>query len=183
MTATTPGPRPHAEPQTHLDARFSGPDAVPTPWAEARAALAAAQTYWLSTVRADGRPHVTTLLAVWHDDALHFCTGADEQKARNLAGNARCALTTGCNRFDEGLDLVVEGSAERVTDEHALRALAAAYVAKYGPDWRFDVRDGAFRHSGDEAPGGPVPVYRVAPVTAFGFAKGTPGQTRWRFTG
>ncbi len=28
-----------------------------------------------STVRPDGRPHVTPLLAVWADDALHFCTG------------------------------------------------------------------------------------------------------------
>ena len=35
---------------------------------------------WLTTVRADGRPHVTPLVAVWLDDAIHFSTGPEEQK-------------------------------------------------------------------------------------------------------
>jgi hypothetical protein len=34
-------------------------------------------------VRADGRPHVTPLISVLVDGALHFCTGATEQKAKN----------------------------------------------------------------------------------------------------
>ena len=42
---------------------FSEPDATPTPWAEGLEVLRAADTYWLSTVRPDGRPHVTPLIA------------------------------------------------------------------------------------------------------------------------
>ncbi len=165
------------DPVAELDARFSSDDAKPIEWAKALTSLKAAEVYWLSTVRPDGRPHVTPLLSVWLDGALHFCTGPTERKARNLANNPHCALTTGSNVLNEGLDLVVEGDAVKVTDESRLRRLAEEYESKYGSDWHFDVRDGAF-HSED---GGEAEVYVVAPSTAFGFAKGEYGQTRWRF--
>ncbi|MFI8516664.1 pyridoxamine 5'-phosphate oxidase family protein [Streptomyces sp. NPDC085481] len=162
---------------TRLDARYSDPKAQAEAWGRAVERLTAAEVFWLTTVRPDGRPHVTPLIAVWHEDALHFCTGPDERKARNLEANRRVVLTTGTNTLGEGFDLVIEGEAVRVTDEAALRALVDAYVAKYGEDWRFEVRDGAFL--GD---GGTALVFAVAPTTAFGFAKGDPfGQTRWRF--
>jgi hypothetical protein len=165
------------EPVTELDPRFSSPDATATPWATGREALERAEVYWLSTVRPDGRPHVTPLIAVWLDGALHFCTGPTERKAKNLTDNPRVVLTTGGNALGEGLDLVVEGDAVRVTDEARLQRLAAAYEAKYGSDWHFEVRDGAFHGEGGEAP-----VYEVAPTTAFGFGKGERySQTRWRF--
>ena len=121
------------DPVTTLDARFSVPDARPTPWSEARQQLGEAGAYWLSTVRADGRPHVTTLMAVWHGDALYFSTGPTEQKARNLEQNQKVILTTGCNDISRGLDVVVEGRAVRVRDDGRLRVLAAAWEAKYGP--------------------------------------------------
>ena len=73
------------------------------------------QIYWLSTVRPDGRPHVTPIAAVWLDGALHFCTGPTERKAKNLARNRYCVVTTGTNAL-EGLDVVIEGEAVRVTD-------------------------------------------------------------------
>ena len=75
------------EPVPELDERFSDPGAEATPWATTREVLEAAQLSWVTTVRADGRPHVTPLVPVWLDDALHFCTGPDEQKAVNLAHN------------------------------------------------------------------------------------------------
>ncbi|MET9436989.1 pyridoxamine 5'-phosphate oxidase family protein [Streptomyces sp. NPDC006551] len=163
--------------ETSLDPRYSAPEARAAAWSEAVARLTGAEVFWLTSVRPDGRPHVTPLIAVWSEGALHFCTGPDERKARNLSANARVALTTGTNTLSEGFDVVIEGEAVRVTDEARLRALAGAYVDKYGPDWRFDVRDGAF--VGD---GGLALVFAVAPRTAFGFAKGEPfGQTRWRF--
>ena len=95
-------------PATKLDTRFSAPGAAPTQWDEARRVLEAAELFWISTVRSDGRPHVTPLVAVWLDDAIHFCTGPAEQKAINLKRNARVSLTTGCNQWDRGLDVVVE---------------------------------------------------------------------------
>jgi general stress protein 26 len=164
------------EPVTELDARYSSDGATPTAWADARGRLESAELYWLSTVRPDGRPHVTPLVAVWLDGALYFCTGPEERKAKNLAGNPHCALTTGCNALGEGFDLVVEGTAARVSDETRLRGIADAYESKYGTDWHFDVRGGAFH-----GPGGEALVYEIAPSTAFGFGKGEFSQTRWRF--
>ncbi|MFH8365634.1 pyridoxamine 5'-phosphate oxidase family protein [Streptomyces sp. NPDC018031] len=168
--------RPGKEPTTEVDPRYSIEGATATPWSEAEEQLEAAEVYWLSTVRPDGRPHVTPLLSVWLDGALHFCTGPGERKARNLAANPNCALTTGGNALDVGLDLVVEGAALPVTEETALRRVAAAYEAKYGSDWHFDVRAGAFEHRGGRAL-----VFGVTPITAFGFRKGAYSQTRWRF--
>src|SRR6476620_427141 len=95
------------KPVAELDPRYSGADATARPWSEAIAHLEMAEVFWLSTVRPDGRPHVTTLLSVWLDDALYFCTGASERKAKNLAQNPQCILTTGCNTFEDGLDIVV----------------------------------------------------------------------------
>jgi len=60
--------------------------------------LQESEVFWLSTVPADGRPHVTTLLAGWIDDELHFVTSDGEQKMRNLDGNPHCVLTTGHER-------------------------------------------------------------------------------------
>ncbi|MFF4228143.1 pyridoxamine 5'-phosphate oxidase family protein [Streptomyces sp. NPDC001820] len=169
---------PERTPVAELDPRYSDPKATAADWAEAVALLEAAEIFWLSTVRPDGRPHVTPLIAVWLDGGLHFCTGADERKAKNLRDNQEVVLTTGANALSEGCDVVVEGAAARVTDEERLRSLAAAYTEKYGADWQFDVRDGAF--VGD---GGAALVFRVEPRTAFGFGKGDPyAQTRWQFT-
>ncbi|GAA0486879.1 pyridoxamine 5'-phosphate oxidase family protein [Streptomyces sp. NPDC046215] len=166
------------EPRTALDERYSSERAAAVAWPDAVTRLARAEVYWLTTVRPDGRPHVTPLIGVWADGALHFCTGADERKAKNLRGNPHVALTTGCNSLAEGYDLVVEGDAVAVRDETRLRRLAAAWEAKYGSAWHFDVRDGAFVNP--EA--GAALVFEVAPRTAFGFGKGEPySQTRWQF--
>jgi hypothetical protein len=162
-------------PEATLDQRFSSDDATATPWTRGREALEMAEIYWLSTVRPDGRPHVTPLIAVWLDDALYFSTGPTERKAKNLMQNAHCVLATGCNALNEGLDLVVAGDAVQVSDAAKLQRLADLYDTKYG--WHFDVRDGAFHGEGGRAE-----VYEVRPQTAFGFGKGEPfSQTRWRF--
>ncbi|MGH9031331.1 MAG: hypothetical protein ACRDZV_04315 [Acidimicrobiia bacterium] len=86
---------------------------------------------------------------------------------------------TGGNALEEGLDLVVEGDAARVSDDAQLHRIADAYESKYGRDWRFEVRDGAFFQEGIED--GAI-VFEVAPSTAFGFRKGEYSQTRWRFS-
>jgi general stress protein 26 len=163
--------------EVELDERFSDPGASATPWEEAKRALEEADLFWISTVRRDGRPHVTPLVAVWRDGALHFCTGPDEQKAVNLEANSRVALTTGCNRWQDGLDIVVEGEAERVTEPTALRDLADAWERKWDGSWRFEVRDGAFRH----ADGGVAHVFAVRPRKALAFGKGGFSHTRYLF--
>ncbi len=60
-------------PVTELSA-FGSPNATPTVWSQAQDELAVAEVYWLSTVRPDGRPHVTPLLGIWLEGALYFCT-------------------------------------------------------------------------------------------------------------
>src|SRR5437763_4207144 len=114
-------------PRTELDTRFSEPGAQPTSWEDTLAAIEQAEIFWISTVRTDGRPHVTPLVAVWLDDALHFSTGPKEQKARNLAGNPRVVLTTGANDWQSGLDVVVAGEAARVTYAQPRDRLAATW--------------------------------------------------------
>jgi hypothetical protein len=164
-------------PSAALDERFSSPGASPTGWSAAVDELEAAEVWWISTVRADGRPHVTPLIAVWVDSALWFTTGPEEQKAVNLRENPQCVLSTGCNRLHEGLDVVVEGRAEQTGDEALLRRVADAYEQKYGAAWVFEVRDGAFHHEGGRAL-----VFRVAPTKVLAFGKGEPyTQTGWSF--
>ena len=165
-----------SEPVTALDSRFSDPDAHATDWPAARRVLEAAQLYWISTVRADGRPHVTPLVAVWFDDALYFTTGETEQKACNLRGNPNVILTTGCNTWDEGLDVVVEGAVVQVEDDELLTRLADAWTRKWDGQWRYEVRDGRFHHGGGEAI-----VFKVAPTKVLAFGKGTFSHTRHRF--
>jgi nitroimidazol reductase NimA-like FMN-containing flavoprotein (pyridoxamine 5'-phosphate oxidase superfamily) len=158
---------------TKLDTRFSAPDAVATSWDEISRVLETAELFWISTVRADGRPHVTPLVAVWLDDALHFATGANEQKAVNLQRNPHVILTTGCNQWERGLDVVVEGDAIRLTDDRMLERLADAWKSKWDGRWQYEVRDGAFRHEA-----GSALVFSVAPAKILAFGKGTFSQTR-----
>jgi general stress protein 26 len=166
-------------PATTLDQRFSDPDSAATSWDETRQAIERAELFWITTVRADGRPHVTPLVAVWLDGALHFCTGAEEQKSLNLAGNPQVILTTGGNQWDAGLDVVVEGEAVQVTDDGVLRELAAAWTAKWDGRWKFAVRDGCFRNGEADQTG--VPVYAVRPARVLAFGKGAFSHTSHRF--
>ena len=170
---------PEQDPVTELSTDFSSDDAVPTQWERGRRALREAEIFWLSTVRPDGRPHVTPLLAIWLDGALYFCTGSGERKARNLALNPHCILTTGRNTLD-GIDIVVEGEAATVRDPAELARVADTYESKYGA--HFTSPEGTWFGLGDSIRSGGVLVFRVAPSTAFGFGKGTPSsQTRWKF--
>jgi general stress protein 26 len=168
-----------------IDPRYGDASATPPPWAEIERLLGDAQLYWIVTVRTDGRPHAVPLVGVWQDGAFAFCTGPDEQKQRNLDGNAQVAVTTGttgAEGWNSGRDVVVEGTAVRVTDPEALRTLAAAWFAKYGDDWRFDVRGEEFVEvsaSGGSTAGGAW-VYRVAPAKVIAFG-GEHGQTTYRF--
>lgn len=180
---------PAQDPTTELDTRYSSAlnprpgagDVTATTWAEAQRHLEAAEIFWVSTVRPDGRLHVTPVIAAWHDGVLYFSTGPGEQKARNLAHDAHCALTTGGNSLTEGLDLVVEGTAEPVADPAVLEEVIAAYEAKYGP--HITSPEGTFHGLGDAFRKGDAVVFAVAPATAYGFGRdgGVYTHTRWAF--
>jgi general stress protein 26 len=137
--------------------------------------LVDAELYWLTTVRDDGRPHVSPLVGVWRDDAFLFCTSAEEQKARNLAAHAEVVVATGTNTWQRGTDVVVEGAAVRLTGRAVLAPLAAAWLEKYGEDWRWEVDEDGFV-AGDNHP----LVFRVEPRKVIAFAKHPHGQSTYR---
>ncbi len=165
------------EPTTTLDARFSSPGATASDWVETRRALETAELSWIATVRADGRPHLTPLVSVWLDDALYFCTGEAEQKAANLRSSQDVVLMTGCNRWEGGTDVVVEGRAVRVTDRDVLGRLAEAWTGRWDGRWDYEPGPEGFRGDGTAA----ILVFAVRPDKVFDFAKGEFGQTRHTF--
>ena len=138
-------------------------------WHDARKRLEEPEfgrTYWLSTIRPDGRPHVMPLIGLWQDDAMYFITGPRTRKGRNLAADGRSVLTAHSPTLPS-VDLVLDGDAGRVTDEDELRAVADGYRSKL--NWPVEVKDGRF--DGPNAPSaGPPPydLYRFRPRIAFG---------------
>jgi nitroimidazol reductase NimA-like FMN-containing flavoprotein (pyridoxamine 5'-phosphate oxidase superfamily) len=153
-------------PTTMIDPRYSDPKAVAVGWNDTRTLLESAELFWICTVRPDGRPHVTPLVAVWLDGAIHFHTGAKEQKLVNLHDNPHVVLVTGCNQWDRGVDVVVEGDAVKVTDPAMLERLVTAWGRKW---------DGRWDELASE-------VFSVVPTTVYSHAKGDPfGQTTHRF--
>jgi hypothetical protein len=86
-------------------------------------------------------------------------------------------LTTGCNRWDEGLDAVVEGDAVRITDRDRLERLAKVWATTWDGRWQYLVRDGCFYHHDDhEVLPDAILVFSVKPTKIFAFAKGDPFQ-------
>jgi general stress protein 26 len=170
------------DPITTVDERFSDDGALPIPWVDTRAALESAELFWVTTVRADGRPHVTPLVAVWLDGELYFSTGPEEQKGVNLSHNQHVILTTGCNGWSEGFDIVVEGLATRVTSHDALTRVAEVWTHKWDGRWNYAVGDNGFHHrDGDRVFDGDIYVFRVTPEKIFAFGKGSFSATRHLF--
>lgn len=168
------------EPRGEVDRRYSVRGAEPRPWADVVAVLEASETFWLTTVRPDGRPHTVPLLGVWVDSAWYFVTGPAERKSANLAANAACTVTTGVPQLQD-MDVIIEGTAEAVpadkTEER--EAVASAIEAKYVDQ----VAPGSmFEGLPDNVRDADVLVFRVSPRTVFGFVKGEgSAQIRWRF--
>lgn len=152
------------------------------PWSRAvealgSGALAPDVACFLGTVRPDGRPHSAGIGVAELDGDLYFTSGPGARKARNLAANPACTLSL---RLD-GLDLVVEGDAHRVTDRPTLERVAALFR---DGGWPADVEGDALTAPYSAQSAGPPPwqLYRLAFHTAFGVGLREPfGASRWRF--
>jgi hypothetical protein len=120
---------------------------------------------------------MTPLVGVWLDEALHFCTGGSEQKASNLSDNQNVILMTGCNEWDSGMDVVVEGRAIRIVDQSTLERLAEAWSNKWDGSWNYEPGPEGFKTDGDER----VLVFAVRPDKVFAFTRGSFSQTRHAF--
>lgn len=162
------------------------------PWASAEERLENPErprTYWLATVRGDGRPHVRPIIGMWTEGAFYFISGERTAKGRNLAREPRCSVVTGTTTLPS-LDLIVDGVASMVTDEATLRSVIEAFRTKM--EWPLEVRDG--RVHGPNAPtAGPPPyaLWQVRPSSVIGLPGMTgmeefapedlPRPTRWDF--
>ncbi len=149
-----------------------------TPWAVAQQQLAAEERYWMSTLNRDGSPHVMPHFAVWLDGALYFTSSPGAQKAKNLARDPRCVISVSA----QSLDIIMEGEAQKITDDTTLQRLADAYKAKY--DWPITVKDHAYDAPYGAPTAGPPPyeLYQVTLSKVFGLGSGEPyGATRWEF--
>jgi hypothetical protein len=100
----------------------------------------------------------------------------------NLAGNPNVVMATGCNSWDEGLDVMVEGPAERVTDLETLHRLAAAWATKWDGQWKLEPIEGGFANEHADPGDGPVLVFAVRPTKVLAFGKGAFTHTRYRPT-
>jgi PPOX class probable F420-dependent enzyme len=138
------------------------------PWTWATDKLVASRNFWLATRWPDGRPHVMPVWAIWYQDALWFSSSKRSRKARNLAVDPRCTLTT----EDSQNPVIVEGTAELLTEQPDLETLLEIENAKYGTDYAMDMLDPALNSA-----------YRVHPITAFALRAdefaGSP--THWTF--
>ncbi|NBE50586.1 PPOX class F420-dependent oxidoreductase [Streptomyces boluensis] len=85
----------------------------------------------LSTVRADGSPHIAPIWFVLDgDEHLVFNTGKDTVKGRNLARDGRVALCVDDDRPPFSY-VVLQGQAELIEDLAQVRAGATRIGARY----------------------------------------------------
>ena len=134
----------------------------------------------MTTINADGSPHVTGIGAVWVDGSFWFETGERTRKGRNLARDPRCVLSVAAHDFD----LVVEGTASKITDQQTVAAMAARWAAEGWPA-RVDETGQALTAEYSAPSAGPPPwhVFRITPRSATAVLTVDPGgATRWRFT-
>jgi len=137
-------------------------------------------TFWLTTLDADGSPHVTSVGALWHAGSFWFQTGKRTRKAQNVARDARCAMSVATRAFD----VTAAGEARRVTDPKLLAQIAALWASAGWPAEPDESGTGITAPFNAPALG-PPPwfVYELKPrtATAVGTAEETPGSMRWRF--
>ena len=154
------------------------------PWSRPRDLLTAKSaspdiTFFLGTVRPDGRPHAAGIGALWHDGDFYITSSPAARRARNLAANPACTLSVRL----ETIDLVFEGEAYRTTDPATLEEVA--HLFREG-GWPCEVEGDALTAPYSAPSAGPPPwyVYRFTFHTVFGVATAEPyGATRWRFGG
>lgn len=84
---------------------------------------------WLSTVRADGRPHSVAVWFLWSGDEILIFSIPNNQKIRNIRHDPRVFLALDDTR--QGDDVItLEGVAELI-DDPAINSTLPAYVQKY----------------------------------------------------
>lgn len=162
-----------------------------TSWEMARERLAnpeVPRTYWLATTRPGGRPHLVPVIGFWINGAMHVVAGEGTRKGRNLQADGRCAIGTTSTTLPS-LDIVIEGVAETLRDENAVRQIAEFLNSN---NWPVEVK-GAKLYGPHAPTAGPPPytIFRIVPSTVLGLPgmqgmdqfdpQELPRPTRWEF--
>jgi hypothetical protein len=106
---------------------------------------------------------------------LYFVSGPKTRKSLNLEADARCSFAISL----PDLDLVLDGTAARVTDTTTLSRVAESYATR---GWPLTVMDDSLTASfwAPTAPPPPWHLYAFTPATGLGVATASdPGATRW----
>jgi hypothetical protein len=164
-----------------------------SPWDLARERLADpedSRTSWLATTRPDGRPHLMPVIAFWIDGAMHIVVGEGTRKGRNLSADDRCVVATSSSTLPS-LDIVIEGHAEPLTGDDAVRHMAEVLKEK---GWPLEAKgDKVFGPNAPTAGPPPYTIFRIVPSKVFGLPgmfgmeqfdqSELPRPTRWDFEG
>jgi hypothetical protein len=106
---------------------------------------------------------------------LYFVSGPKTRKSLNLEADARCSFAISL----PDLDLVLDGTAARVTDTTTLSRVAESYATR---GWPLTVMDDSLTASfwAPTAPPPPWHLYELTPATGLGVATASdPGATSW----
>lgn len=143
-------------------------------WAEER--LDRSRNFWVSTVAADGRPHLMPVWGIWlpEREQFMFSCAPGARKARNLRGNPLVSVAA-----DDSVEVVMlEGVATEVRTTEIVD-LVRRWAAKYGTD---DPDDGAGEEQLAEFLADTT-AFLVEPTRAFGLIERPedfgPRATRW----
>ena len=103
---------------------------APLPWTRphdllANGALGPEVPVFLGTAGADGVLHAAGIGVAWLDGDLYLTSGPQTRKSRHLASRPACTISIRL----EGIDLVLEGEAAKVTDRGILEQVAGLYRA------------------------------------------------------
>ena len=150
---------------------------LPWSWAEQR--LKKSHNYWIATVKPgssaqngsphNASPHTMVVWGLWQDGRFLFSTSSTSRKARNLAQNTNCIVST--EHAHEAI--IVEGIAE-IADLTARRKFLPAYEKKY----KFDMST-----MKDDILSMKEPVFALRPGVVFALPEKhfQSKSTRWKF--
>jgi hypothetical protein len=151
----------------------------PLEWDRVRAQLERTDyraTHWLATTDPGGRPHVAGVGAMWDGGKFYVVSGPGTRKSKNMVRSPNCVIAVSM----PDVDLVMEGTAKRVTDSATLKRLAKRYADQ---GWPAEARDDAITapFSAPSAGPGPWYMYEFTPSAATAVATAEPqGATRWK---
>jgi PPOX class probable F420-dependent enzyme len=138
------------------------------PWSWAAERLSTSRNYWVTSVWPDGKPHAMPVWGMWDDSTFWFSSSARSRKARNLANDPRCMVTT-----EDATDpVMIEGVARITTEPADLQRVIDLMNAKYATDYGVGFLDPAVNAT-----------IAVRPRRVFGLrsADFTGSPTRWVF--